>query len=72
LDLSKFDLVVLDKPINKVRVIKVREVYNYASVCNVDITCSKEISEILFNVGLGNSTGSGFGTIYKTFDQYKF
>ena len=47
LDLTNFDLLVLNKPINKVKIVKVNRVYNYASVCNVDIKCSKEVSEIL-------------------------
>ena len=26
----------------------------------------KELAELIYNIGLGQSTGSGFGTIYKT------
>jgi len=72
LDLSDFDLVIEDKPLNRVCVRKVKSVYNYASICNVKIKGSKKIIEQLYNLGIGNSTGCGFGTIYKTFDNYKF
>lgn len=72
INLDDFDLVVEEKSLNRVRVVKLKNVYNYASVCNLTIKGTKEVIELLYNIGIGNSTGCGFGTIYKTYDLYKF
>lgn len=39
---------------------------NVASFIQLTISCDKKIAELLYEIGLGNSTGNGFGTIYKT------
>ena len=39
---------------------------NIANQCQVSINCKKELAELIYNIGLGQSTGSGFGTVYKT------
>lgn len=33
---------------------------NYANQCQVSISCDKKIAELIYNIGLGQSTGSGF------------
>jgi len=66
LDLSDFDVVIPNNPSHKVKRIMVKNVVNYANQCHISIKCKKEVANLLFNIGLGQSTGSGFGTIYNT------
>lgn len=66
LDLTDFDVVVEDRPFNKVKSIMVKNVVNKANHCQLSINCNKKIASLLYTIGIGQSTGSGFGTIYKT------
>lgn len=70
--LDDFELLLGDK--YKVKKILVKNVINHASVVKLSIKTNKKVAEILYNNGIGQSTGSGFGTIYKTenLDLYKF
>ena len=36
----------------------------------VDVKANQEVAETLYNIGLGKSTGYGFGTLYKN-ENYK-
>ena len=65
LNLKGFKITIPKRDSNKVKHIMVKNVVNHASQCPVDITCSKEVAEIIYNIGLGQSTNSGFGCIYK-------
>ena len=49
-------------------------VWSIGSAVKVMIKTNKKVAHKLYNYGLGQSTGSGFGTIYKTenLDTYKF
>lgn len=47
----------------KVKLIKYRGIANKASLCPVIIKAKPEIIEFAWNVGLGNSTGIGFGSL---------
>ena len=51
---------------HKVKKVLVKNVINKANYCHVSIYTNKEVAKILYHIGLGQSTGSGFGTIYKT------
>jgi CRISPR/Cas system endoribonuclease Cas6 (RAMP superfamily) len=73
IDLKDFKVEVKTHPSHKIKTIfqqydheNKKSVVNYANQCHVNIFCSKEIAEIIYNLGIGQSTGSGFGTIYKT------
>ena len=44
----------------------VKNVVNYANSCHINVYTNRKVAELLYNIGLGQSTGSGFGTIYKT------
>lgn len=66
LDLKEFDVVVEDRPFNKVKTIMVKNVANKANHCQLNINCNKKVAKLLYTIGIGQSTGSGFGTIYKT------
>lgn len=66
LDLRDFDVSIPSNPSHKVKKILVKNVINYANQCQISIKCNKEVANLLFNIGIGQSTGSGFGTIYNT------
>jgi CRISPR-associated endoribonuclease Cas6 len=66
LDLTDFNVKIGDNKSNKVKQILVKNVINHANQCQVNIFCNKKVAETLYNIGIGQSTGSGFGTIYKT------
>ncbi len=51
---------------HKVKQVYVKNVLNFANQCQVSIFCKKNIAELIYNFGIGQSTGAGFGTIYKT------
>lgn len=72
LNLSELEISIKSHPAHKVKKILVKNVINKASQCQLSIKCSKEIANILYNVGVGNSTGSGFGMIYKTENKHLY
>jgi CRISPR-associated endoribonuclease Cas6 len=49
-----------------------KSVVNYANQCHVNVFCDKKNAEIIYNLGIGQSTGCGFGTIYKTENRHKY
>lgn len=51
---------------HKVKKVYVKNVVNYANQCQLSIFCSKKVAQLLYNIGIGQSTGAGFGAIYKT------
>jgi len=51
---------------HKVKKVYVKNVLNFANQCQVSIYCKKSIAELLYNIGIGQSTGAGFGAIYNT------
>lgn len=63
LDLSGFELKIPDRPFNKVKRIMVKNVPNFATNCWVSINAPKEAIRLIYHLGLGQSTGSGFGTV---------
>lgn len=56
-----------------VKLIMVNNVPNHASHCPISIFAPKRAIEILYNIGVGQSTNSGFGCIVKAenFRQYR-
>lgn len=65
-DLTDFDVHIPEHSSHKVKKILVKNVINKANQCHISINCTKEVAELLYLIGIGNSPGSGFGTIYKT------
>lgn len=63
-NLKHFRAYVPDNDTHKVKTIMVKNVKNLANQCHVVLDCNKEVAELLYNIGIGKSTGSGFGTIY--------
>jgi CRISPR-associated endoribonuclease Cas6 len=72
LDLSDLELKVGHG--KKKRITVKDNVWCMGSAVKVMVKTNKRVASKLYNYGLGQSTGSGFGTIYKTenFDTYKF
>jgi CRISPR-associated endoribonuclease Cas6 len=66
LDLLDFKVVVPNNSSHKVKTVFVGTRMNKANQCHVSIFTNKKVAETLYNIGLGKSTGSGFGCIYKT------
>ena len=72
LDLTNFDVKGPNHPSHKVKSILVKHIISRANQCQISIHTNKKVAELLYNIGLGQSTGSGFGTIYKTENQSKY
>lgn len=66
LDLSNFDIEIKENINHKVKKVMVKNVINRANQCHISILTNKKVANLLYNIGLGQSTGCGFGTIYKT------
>lgn len=78
LDLTNFKICAKYHDKHKIKKILIKhdnikdDVSNYANQIQLDIYCNKNIAEIIYNLGIGQSTGSGFGTIIKTENRYKY
>jgi CRISPR/Cas system endoribonuclease Cas6 (RAMP superfamily) len=35
-------------------------------LCHLDVICSKKVAEVIYNFGIGQLNGSGFGMVYCT------
>lgn len=66
LDTSNFKVEIDTSVSHKVKNILVKNVINHANDCQINIFTNKKVAEFLYNIGIGQSTGSGFGTIRKT------
>lgn len=67
LNLKDFSIKLTnDDTYNKINIIPVNKIPNTASKCNLVINTNKRVMKILYNLGLGISTGCGFGTFYNT------
>lgn len=65
LNVDNFEIRVKKHENHKEKIIFVRDIMNFPTQCHLDIKCDKEVAKLLYNVGIGKSTGSGFGMIYK-------
>jgi CRISPR-associated endoribonuclease Cas6 len=66
LDLNDFDVKIPKHDNHKVKKVIVKNVKNEANLCHINIHTNTKIAKLLYSIGLGQSTGCGFGTIYKT------
>src|SRR5574344_860328 len=57
----KFDYSYANK---KMKLMTYKGIKNKANLCPIIIKCRPEIKAFAWNVGIGNSTGIGFGSIY--------
>jgi CRISPR-associated endoribonuclease Cas6 len=72
IDLEGFDVKIPKNPSHKVKKVMVKNVVNRANQCHITFLCSANVAEKIYNLGVGQSTGSGFGTIYKTENHAKY
>lgn len=66
LDFTNFSIDIPQHKNHKTRNIYVKNVKNISNICQLMINSNRRVAEALYNYGIGQSTGSGFGTIYKT------
>lgn len=66
LNLNGFDVKVPNHKNHKVKKVFVNGIWNFSSTCHVNIKTNAKVAEFIYNIGLGQSTGCGFGTICKT------
>jgi CRISPR-associated endoribonuclease Cas6 len=64
LDFSNFNLEIRNNKNHRTRMVKIKERMNFVSQFDVIIKSNKKIAELIYNYGLGQSTGAGFGTVY--------
>lgn len=60
---STFDIEFHNMEKSKVKKIMVGDTFNICSMCSLVVRGEKKTRKILYNLGIGNSTGSGFGMI---------
>lgn len=59
-------------PSNKTRKVLMKGVTNRSNVCQLNINCDRKLAKMIYDYGIGQSTGSGFGTVYKTENVSKY
>lgn len=64
LDLSGFNVIIKSRKHNIMKKVYVKNVKNEATQCDLIIYANKKVTETIYNYGVGQSTGCGFGTIY--------
>lgn len=64
-DLTNFDIKLADNSIKKTKMITIKNVTSVGSLCDLIIVSNKKTAELIYNFGIGQSTGSGFGTVYE-------
>lgn len=72
LDLKDFDIKIPTSDSHKIKKVLVKNVINVGNQCHISIFTNKKVAELLYNIGIGQSTGSGFGTIYKTENRHLY
>lgn len=71
LDFNGFKIEIPSKTY-KTKNIYSNNVKNISNVCQINITSNKDVAEHIYNYGIGQSTGSGFGVVYTTQNKYKY
>ena len=72
LNLKNFKITTSTNGKNKVKKVAVKNVVNHTSLCILTINCNKKVAELLYNIGIGQSTGSGFGCICKVENIHRY
>ena len=66
------DIEMNDHKGNKVRNVMVKDIVNKSNVCQLTIKCNSALAKAIYHYGIGQSTGSGFGTVYNTKNLSKY
>lgn len=65
LDFTGFNIEIDDES-GRVKPLVVKDIKNLGSTFKMTMYGNKKLISMIYNYGIGQSTGSGFGTIYKT------
>ena len=65
-DFSTLVVGINKHPSHKIKNIWVKNVKNVANVCQINIYTNKKLAQAIYDYGIGQSTGSGFGTVFLT------
>jgi CRISPR-associated endoribonuclease Cas6 len=60
------DVQIQENKGNKVAYRYSNNIRNSVNICQIQIITNKTVAELIYNYGLGQSCGSGFGTVYTT------
>lgn len=73
LNFSGLEIVIDEHPKHKVKYRYSKHVKNAVNICQININTNKKLAKALYDYGIGQSCGSGFGMIYTTqfHDLYK-
>ena len=66
LDFSGFDIKLNVNNKSKIQKVMVNETPNFSSVLQLTLYGNKKLIKTIYDYGLGQSTGSGFGLVYNT------
>ncbi|MFW6272241.1 MAG: CRISPR-associated endoribonuclease Cas6 [bacterium] len=66
LDFSDFELFIDNHRSHKVKNIYSKNVKNCVNICQIRIKTNRKVAETIYEYGIGQSTGSGFGVIHTT------
>lgn len=66
LNFNDFEVHIDNHHSHKVKNIYSKNVKNIANICQIRIKSNMDVAEAIYNYGIGQSTGSGFGTIHTT------
>jgi len=73
LNFNDLDINIEKKPHHETRNIYIGKFKNIVNYCQISIHTNRKLAEYIYNHGLGHSTGSGLGVLYKTenHDMYR-
>lgn len=72
LDFSDLEVIIPKHRSHKAVRRYVNNVFNISNVCQINIRTNKNLAEHIYNYGIGQSCGSGYGTIYTTQHIYDY
>ena len=72
LNFNDLDIEMNQHKGNKVRNVMVKDIVNKSNVCQLTIKCNSDLAKAIYHYGIGQSTGSGFGTLYNTKNLSKY
>jgi CRISPR-associated endoribonuclease Cas6 len=71
-DTRDFDVKIRKHPCNKTKLVMIKNVKNVGSLCDIIINCNKKVANIIYDNGIGQSTGSGFGMVYNPKNHHRY
>ena len=72
LNFDGFDIKIVNTNYNTTRNIYIKNVKNVTNFCQVVVNANKKVAEHIYHYGLGQSTRSGLGVVFKTENKEKY